>query len=109
LYGWKVVTAMAEKDGPVQQCELTDRVNIFTALETAEIDHLGVDDHRVIVIYQRAILMVVVTDGRATAAQAADIELWNPPANDPDRNPDELLTAFVAELVAAADTTRVDE
>jgi len=53
--------------------------------------------------------MVVVTDGRATAAQAADIELWNPPANDPDRNPDELLTAFVAELVAAADTTRVDE
>ena len=100
---------MVKKDESVQHCELTDRVNIFTKLEAAEIDHLGVDNYRVIVVYQRAIPMIVVTDGQATAAQAVDIELWNPPADDPDRNPDELLTAFVAELVAAADTTRVDE
>ena len=52
---------MVKKDESVQHCELTDRVNIFTKLEAAEIDHLGVDNHRVIVIYQRAILMVVVT------------------------------------------------
>lgn len=52
---------MVEKDESVQHCELTDRVNIFTTLEAAEIDHLGVDNHRIIVIYQRVIFMVVVT------------------------------------------------
>jgi hypothetical protein len=53
--------------------------------------------------------MLIVTDGRTTATRAFDVELWNPPANDPDRDPDEVLTAFVTEVVAAADTTRIDE
>ncbi len=66
---------MSEKDEPVQHSELTEQANIFTALETADIDHLGVDDRRVIVIYQQAILMIIVTDGRATAARAVDVEL----------------------------------
>jgi len=100
---------MSDEDEPVQHCKLTVQTDIVTALESTEIDHLSVDDHRIIVIYQQAILMLIVMDGQTTATRTFDVELWNPPANDPDRDPDEILTAFVTEVVAAADTTRIDE
>lgn len=89
-------------------CELAEQTNLLAALETAAIEHLDVDDHRTIVIYQNAILMLIVTDGLTTLARAFDVELWSPPAHDPDRDPDDLLTAFIQQLVATTDTTRVE-
>jgi hypothetical protein len=99
---------MTDEDEPVQHCELAEQVDLLSALEAAAIDHLEVDEHRAIVIYQHAILMVIVTEGPVTSAQAFDIELWNPPAHDPDRDPDALLTSFIDELVTTTDTTRVE-
>mgnify|MGYP006310555343 CR=1 FL=1 len=99
---------MTDGNEPAQHCELAEHVDLLSALEAAAIDHLEVDEHRAIVIYQRAILMIVVTDSLVTSAQAFDVELWNPPTHDPNRDPDDLLTSFIEELVMTTDTTHVD-
>lgn len=99
---------MTDEDEPAQHCELVEKVDLLSALKAAAIDHLKVDEHRAIVIYQHAILMVIVTEGLVTSAQAFDVELWNPPAHDPEHDPDALLTAFIDELVTATGTPRVE-
>jgi len=58
------------------------------------------------VIYQSAILMVTATEGQASAARAFDVTLWEPPAEDVDRDPVDLLMAFIDELVATTDASR---
>ncbi|WP_435197668.1 hypothetical protein [Natronomonas sp. EA1] len=87
-----------------QHCTLAEQADLLTALDAAAIEHLEVDEHRTIVIYQSAIIMVIVTEGRATVARAFDVELWKEPVNNPDRDLDDLLTAFLDELLATTDT-----
>lgn len=96
---------MTGEDEPVQHCTLAEPADLRTALEMAAIEFLDVDDHRTIVIYQQAILMVVATDGEATAAQAFDVEFWKEPPNAPTNDPDEFLSAFIDELVATTETS----
>jgi hypothetical protein len=96
---------MASEDEPVQHCTLAESVDLRTALQAAAIEYLDVDEHRTVVIYQQAILMVIATEGQATAAQVFDVELWKEPPNDPDRNPESLFAAFIDELVTATETT----
>lgn len=57
-------------------------------------------------IYRSAILTLTVTDGQLRTARGFDVELWDPPTHEPDRDPDDLLTAFLDEVVAATDTER---
>jgi hypothetical protein len=97
---------MGDKEEPVQHCLLDVPVDILNALEAAAIEYLDVDDQRTIVIYQSAILMVTATDGHASAAQAFDVALWEPPVGDFDRDPADLLTAFLDELLATTDASR---
>lgn len=97
---------MTGEDEPVQHCTLDEPVDLRTALDAAAIEYLDVDDHRTIVIYQNAILMVIATEGQATAAKAFDVELWEPPADEFDRDPDDLLTAFIDELAASTEASR---
>ena len=97
---------MADDEEPVQQCTVAEPVDLRAALETAAIEHLGVDDYRTVAIYQQTILMVIVTAGEVTAAQAFDVELWKGSPNQPDRDSEELLTTFIDELVATTDTAR---
>lgn len=97
---------MTGEDEPTQHCQLTKQVDLITALDAAAIEHLDIDEHRTVVIYQSAILMLIVTEGQATAAREFDVELWKSPVHDPDRDPDDLLTAFIDELLAATNTTR---
>lgn len=66
---------MTDAEEPVQQYTVVEPVDLRAALETATIEHLGVDNHRTIVIYQQTILMVIVTEGEATAAREFDVEL----------------------------------
>jgi hypothetical protein len=96
---------MADDDEPVQHCRLDTGVNIPNALEAAGMEYLDVDDTRTIVIYQSAILMVTATEGRASAAQAFDVEFWEEPPDDPSPNPGALVTAFIDELLETADVT----
>ncbi|AEN07798.1 hypothetical protein Halar_0563 (plasmid) [halophilic archaeon DL31] len=97
---------MTDEDEPVQHCTLAEPANLRTALEQAVIEYLDVDENRTIVIYQQAILMIVATEGQATAAQAFDVEFWKGSPNDSTRTPDEFLTACIDELVAATETSR---
>lgn len=97
---------MTGAEEPVQQCTLAEPVDLRAALETAAIEHLGVDEYRTIVIYQQTILMVIATEGEATAAREFDVELWKDSPDHPDRDSEELLTAFIDELVATTATVR---
>ncbi|WP_254533513.1 hypothetical protein [Natrinema gelatinilyticum] len=56
--------------------------------------------------YQEAILMIIATEGQATATRAFDIELWKESPNDPDRDSDSLLATFTDDLVETTETTR---
>ena len=97
---------MTGEDEPVKHCTLSDPVDLCAALDAAAIEYLDVDEHRTVVIYQQAILMVIATEGKASAARSFDVELWEEPAHDPDRDPEALLTAFLDDLVATTDSTR---
>jgi|GEM_PF-2474817 hypothetical protein len=97
---------MTGDDTPVEHYALTEPVNIRTALERAGTEYLDVDDHRTVVIYQQTILMIVATEGQATATQAFDVEFWKEPPTGPSIDPDEFLTTFIDELVATTETTR---
>ena len=98
---------MTDEDEPTHHCRVGEQVDLFTALDRAGIEHLEVDAKRVVVIYRTAILMLIVTEGRATAVRSFDVELWKSPLDHPSRDPDDLLTAFIDELLATTDTTRL--
>jgi hypothetical protein len=97
---------MTAEDEPVHHCTLLESVNLLEALAAAEIEHLDVDEHRTIVIYRQSILMVIATAGQATAAREFDVEFWEKSPDDPDQDPEEILAAFIDELVMITDTVR---
>jgi len=97
---------MMTEDEPMQHCTLVKPADLRTALEQAAIEHLDVDENRTIVIYQQAILMIVATEGEATAARAFDVEFWKEPPGTPTNDPDSFLIAFIDELVATTETSR---
>lgn len=90
---------MTDEDVPVQHCTVDEPVDLPTALKRAAIEYLDVDDQRTIVIYQQAILMVIASEGRATAAREFVVELWEEPPDGLPRDPDDLITAFLDELL----------
>ena len=94
------------EDEPVQHCTVDGQANLRAALDAAAIEYLDVDDHRTIIIYQSAILMVIVTEGEATAAQSFDIEFWKAPLNSPDHDHNALFEAFIEELMTIIDRIR---
>ena len=97
---------MTDEDEPTQHCRVGEPVNLFAALDAAGIEHLEVDAQRTVVIYRTAILMLIVTEGQATAARVFDVELWKSPLDDPNRDPDDFLTAFIDELLTTTDAAR---
>lgn len=106
LYREVVSTTMGGEDEPVQHCTLGESVDLLEALAAAEIEHLDVDELRTIVIYRQSILMVIATAGQATAAREFDVEFWKESPDDPDQDPEEILAAFIDELVAITDSAR---
>ncbi|MFC4990485.1 hypothetical protein [Saliphagus infecundisoli] len=94
---------MTDDDETVYHRSLDTPLDLRTALESAAIEFLDVDEDRTVVIYQQSILMVTATEGSATTAQAFDVELWEPPAAGTTDDYETLLTGFVEELLAAPD------
>jgi hypothetical protein len=99
---------MTDEDEPVQYCTLDEPVDIPAALEAAAIEYLDVDDQRTIVIYQHAILMVIASTGRVTETREFTVELWEEPPDGLPRDPDDLVTAFLDELLATTDAVRTE-
>ena len=99
---------MTDEDEPVHHCTLEEPLDIPAALETAVVEYLDVDDQRTIVIYQHAILMVIASEGQATAAREFTVEFWEEPPDGLPRDPDDLVTAFLDELLAPTDAVRTE-
>jgi hypothetical protein len=97
--------AMGDDEEPVQHCQLDAPVDIPQTLAAAGIEYLDVDDTRTVVIYRSGILMVTATDGHASAARAFDVELWEPPMEDTNRDPADFFTTFIDEVVATTDAS----
>ncbi|TKR25143.1 hypothetical protein [Natronomonas salsuginis] len=99
---------MTDEDEPVQDCTLDEPVDIPAALEAAAVEYLDVDDQRTIVIYQHAILMVIASTGRVTETREFTVELWEEPPDGLPRDPNDLVTAFLDELLATTDAVRTE-
>lgn len=99
---------MTDEDELVHHCTVDEPVDIPAALEAAAIEYLDVDDQRTIVIYQHAILMVIASEGQATETREFTVELWEEPPDGLPRDPDDLVTAFLDELLATTDTVRTE-
>ncbi|WP_254547262.1 hypothetical protein [Halomarina pelagica] len=97
---------MTAQDDPVQHCTLPESTDLHIALAATGIEHLEVDKHRIVVIYQQAILMIIATEGQIPTAREINVELWKEPPNSPTCDPNSLLAAFVDELLAASETVR---
>ena len=97
---------MTGDDEPVHHSTVSEPADLRAALEQTAIEYLAVDEQRTVVIYQQAILMVIATTGRATAAQAFDVEFWEESPDDPSRNPEAVVEAFTDELLAATGATQ---
>lgn len=50
--------------------------------------------------------MIVSIENHIIATRSFNVELWKEPVNDPDKNSDELLTAFLDALLVTTDVTR---
>lgn len=97
---------MTVDDKPVQHYLLDEPADLRTVLERAGVEYLDIDTDRTIVIYQQAILMLVVTEGQATAAREFDVEFWKESPDDFNHDPEELLTTFINELFTTGDVAR---
>ncbi|MBX0297650.1 hypothetical protein [Haloarcula nitratireducens] len=95
---------MTADEAPVHHGTLPEPTNLRDTLERAGIEHLDVDEERIVVIYQQAILMVTATDGQITATQELDIELWEAAPRSTAPDSDAVLTSFTDELAAATGT-----
>jgi hypothetical protein len=93
---------MPTEDRPSQHCRLADQADLARVFDAIEIEHLPFETDRAYVIYDQAILKLIVTDGQLTAARAFEAECWDAPADGPDA----VLTSFRDEVVAAIDGDR---
>ena len=60
-------------DEPTQHCEVAASIDLEGTLSRAGIEHLEVDEQRTVVIYQTAILMLIVREGEATAMRTVSL------------------------------------
>jgi hypothetical protein len=88
---------MSTEDRPSQHCRLAEQADLSRVFDAIEIEHLPFETDRTYVIYDQAILKLIVTDGQLTAARAFDAECWDAPADGPDA----VLTAFCDEVVTS--------
>jgi hypothetical protein len=93
---------METEDRPSKHCSLDTQVNLSRVLGRRGIEHLPFDADRTYVIFEQAVLKVLVTEGDLTEAAAFDIECWDAKVGHPDT----VLTSFRDTVVAATNNDR---
>jgi hypothetical protein len=93
---------MATEDRPSEHCSLETQVDLSAVFDRLSIEHLPFEADRAYVIYDQAILKVVVNDGQLTAASAFETECWD----TPNASPDAVLTSFLNTVIAATSSDR---
>ena len=94
---------------PAIHCTLEEPADLSATLESAHIEHLDMDGGRLIAIHQSAILIVAATNGTVIDAHEFDIELWEPPLHNSDRDADEVLHEFRDDLTNGLPTTLLND
>lgn len=85
---------------PEKRCTLPRETDLHAVLDETAIENLDVDEHRTVVIYQSAILILEVVDGQSTEVETFDVEFWKEPPDENARTPEEYLTSFIEEIGA---------
>ena len=87
---------MPPDNPPSRQREFGTPIDLEQVLDEHRIEHLPVDEQRTFVLYRNAILNLVVTDGRLSAARTGTVECWEFSRQTVDPDPEAVLTAFTA-------------
>lgn len=84
---------------PTTHVTFPTETDVAGRLGRLAVEYVGVNDTRLIAIFQRTIFVVDVTEGRLAAARELAIQLWAlPPAGTTAAPPADLLEAFVQSL-----------
>lgn len=94
---------MLSDDPPARHWEWVEVTDLEYVLDQRGIEHLDVNESRTFVLYRKAILNLVVTDGELAAAHAVIVECWEVSQRSTDPAPEEVLTAFCEEVEAPPD------
>lgn len=84
-------------------------IDLLSTLESANVQHLDVNETRVLVIFNTAILNLEATEGELTSLNDVKITVYEPPCNtDADETNSEavsLIEKLIAHVTSAAETT----
>jgi hypothetical protein len=94
---------MSTEDRPSEHCSLDTQVDLSRVFDRLGIEQLPYEADRAYVIYEQAILKVIVSDGQLTAAAAFETECWD----TPNVSPDAVLTSFLETVVTATSSDRI--
>lgn len=97
---------MDTDEEPPSKYQFNQPIDILTTLDTVGIEHLEVSNERTIIIYDRAIIDVEVTDGRLHTAWAIIVDVFEPP---PDMNASADSLALVESLIEEITTTAASD
>ncbi|NKE38108.1 hypothetical protein GWG54_20475 [Natronococcus sp. JC468] len=95
---------MPTDTGSTQEYTFSTPVDLLSTLEALNIQYLDIDEIRTLVIYQTAILNLVVLDGELSAASRVELEVYEDPRQDFSLESDEkektVLASFLDQLVS---------
>lgn len=94
---------MMSDNPPARHWEGEEVTDLERVLDQRGIEHLDVNRSRTFVLYRKAILNLVVTDGKLAAARAATVECWEASQRSTDPGPEEVLTIFCEKVRATPD------
>ncbi|WP_152424837.1 hypothetical protein, partial [Natronococcus jeotgali] len=73
---------MPTDTGSTREYTFRAPVNLLSTLEALNTQNLSIDEIRTLVIYQTAILNLVVLDGELSAASRVELEVYEDPRQD---------------------------
>ena len=96
---------MDESESRILSVSFGEPTDIRAVLNRAGIDHISVHEHRLLAIYQTAILNVTTDPHQVSNAQTLEIECWETPilSRADERSEQELLQDFTDVFNAVED------
>lgn len=93
---------MDTDEQPLAEYRFADPVDVLTALDMLEIEHLEVSDERTIVIYDRTIVNVEVADRRLHDTRMVYVNVFDiGPHGDTAGDPVALIESLIDEIATA--------
>jgi hypothetical protein len=95
---------MSSDSDPSREHTLESPLDLLSTLEGLNIQHLDVNETRVLVIYQTAILNLEVLEGNLSAARRIELEVYEEPREDfstePKQKEDSIIDSLLNQLTS---------